>query len=361
MKFKNNQSIFWYMLFLVVISIIAGMLLENKLKLPEYAIMLINIGLYISAYAIYRIRIRFNSIRRIERQISKLPYKHQQLKLYFEKYIPETRKKYPKLIYKYVHLNDGDPLEREILNSFSSQIKLENWIVNSTKRTSNENKLFSLLTGSLWFTRSNSATLNDPFEGRQIVYDDVVYPINELEAKKWKKYAEDIRDHLFLCCFSKNNDSPPMWANYANNYKGYCLEFEIVDATAMWEVDYSYAKNLPNHEFHGLKNDLWEERITVKEAAEYIKQLHILWATTKYKDWEYENEIRALFFNLAKDMNISYQSIGIKLAGIIMGHNCDKEYRKFLSYFANKLSIPIKITSLDNIGTDALNIINYTE
>ena len=248
MHFKNKNTEFFIILFFGAVSFVAGMNLEDMLNLPEYAIMLIGIGLYILVYGIYRLRIRLNPLRRIERKIHKLPYKHQQIEMFFDEYIPETRKTFPKTIYKYVYLSDASEAERIALRSLSDQAEVDKWILNSSHRTSNENKLYSLATNSLWFSRSNNPDLNDPFEGRRIIYDDDFIPLPKDEIEYWKQYAEDIRNKLFLCCFSNKLHSPTMWAHYANKYKGFCLEFEIVDPRNLWEVDYGYGKNLPNFE-----------------------------------------------------------------------------------------------------------------
>lgn len=361
MFFKKSNNKLWYGLYFAATFFVAGMTLQSRLDLSKNMLLLIGLGILILAYTSHRLIVRFTPMKRIERKIRKTPHKHEQLKIFFEEYLPETKKNYPQTIYKYVSLTDINTSEKEMYNSFSTQMETEKWIITSEKQPLNEKKLFSLITNSLWFTRSNSSNLNDPFEGRRIIYDDDLYPLSNSQIQYWKKYAENLRNTLFLCCFSKYNNSPPMWANYANNYKGYCLEFEIVTKDNLWEVDYSYGKNLPNFEFEGLKKDLWEDRITEEEAYKYIEQLHIYWATSKHGDWKYESEIRAMLTNLQCEMNIAYKDIGINLTGIIIGHNCAKEHREFLSYAANKLSIPLKITALNTTGINYLDIIDYKE
>lgn len=361
MHFEREKNECLHLLLFGVASFVAGMTLEDIINLNKHIVTLIGIGMYILIYVIYRLRIELNPLRKIERKIHKQPYKHQQLKMFFDEYIPETKKTYPKTIYKYVYLDDISGAEKETLNSFSNLSNLENWILSSLNRTPNQNKLCSLATDSLWFTRSSSPALNDPFEGRRITYDDDLFPLNEAQIEHWKQYAENIRNNLFLCCFSKNNDFPSMWAHYANNYKGYCLEFEIIDFHNLWKVYYGRGKNTLNFELKELQKDLWEGRITRDETYKYIEQLHIYWASSKHDSWQYEEEIRALLSNLNKDMNITYETIGIKLSAIIIGHNCAEEHRKFLVHIANKLSIPIKTTILNTTNNNFLDIVNYDE
>ena len=200
--------------------------------------------------------------------------------------------------------------------------------------------------------------MNDPFEGRRIIYDNDYRPLPKDEIEYWKQYAENVRNKLFLCCFSKKLHSPTMWAHYANNYRGFCLEFEIVDPHNLWEVDYSYGKNPLNCEIEGLRNDLLEDRITRERTFQCLEKLHIHWATSKYGDWEYEDEIRALFTDLDDESNVVYDKIGIKLSAIIIGHNCSIEHRKILLCIANSLKIPVKTTVLDTTSINYINIID---
>ncbi len=356
MHFKDYNNQWEIFLFTVVASFIAGITVEDRFNFPTWGVILIGLGTYVLFCIIHYVIVRFTPLKKIQRKIQKQPYKHQQLKIFFDEYIPKTKEKYPKTIYKYIALDDISDSEREIFNSHSSLEKLEKYILTSSTLENNSRKLHSLTHNSLWFTQCSNPKLNDPFEGKRILYDDEILPFSEEQIQFWKQYAEFVRNNLFLCCFSKKNDSPPMWANYANNYKGYCLEFEVLTSDHLWEIEYSYGKIVPNFEIDKIEEDLCANRITRNEAYEYIKQLHIHWATSKYGDWKYEDEIRALFFELDKEKNITYDKIGIKLSAIIVGHNCAEEHRRFLTYIAKKLSIPIKITTLNTTGIDYLNI-----
>ena len=361
MHFNRNQNMFSIFLLWGIASFMLGVETQVAFNLPMHTVVLINVGIFVLFCIVHGLRIRLTPLRWIEHKIHKLPHTHQKLKMFFDEYIPETRKTYPQTIYKYVYLDDISQSEKDKFNLFSTELEFERWLVNSSNHTGNENKLFSLATNALWFSRSNSPTLNDPFEGRRIVYNSDILPFNKSQIEYLKQYAEDIRNHLFICCFSQNIVSPPMWAHYTNNYKGFCLKFEIANPHNLWEVSYGYGKNLPNFEIDGLQEDLWEDRITRDEAYQYLEQLHIYWASSKHGDWQYENEIRALFTNLNKDMNVAYETIGIKLSRIIIGHNCAKEHRQFLRYIANKLSIPVSITSLNTTSINYLDIVDYEE
>ncbi len=43
----------------------------------------------------------------------------------------------------------------------------------------------------------------------------------------FQKVIEEMRKDVFVFCFSEVWDSILMWAHYANNYNGYCIEYDV--------------------------------------------------------------------------------------------------------------------------------------
>ena len=111
-----------------------------------------------------------------------------------------------------------------------------------------------------------------------------------------KEKLQDAKKSAYIGCFSKRSDSTLMWAHYANDFKGVCIEWEIPRfANNEFIFDVVYSKKKPHidllkfvkiylgHEFVGDKFDENNQ-----EIKEHIKKLII----TKGKDWAYEKEIR---------------------------------------------------------------------
>ncbi len=91
--------------------------------------------------------------------------------------------------------------------------------------------------------------------------------------------------HHFECvgisCFSLNGYDPQMWAHYANNYNGYCVEFEIQDLkidefTSFQVID--YVNEFPDPIF------LNRSAVPRDKVIEQI--------CTKSNAWEKESEVR---------------------------------------------------------------------
>lgn len=172
---------------------------------------------------------------------------------------------------------------------------------------------------------------NDPYESHYVLWtaeDKIDYKMDEILHKK----DEEIRQKLFKCykttCFSLELNNILMWAHYADNHKGVCLEFEIE------EFDKNY--NLSGTEI--FKNGLLENEIFKEityNSLPLIKYYHYLQSftdddnkdvpfheilTTKSSCWEYEKEWRYII----PDKNGTLKEINKKsLKSIIFGYKSD--------------------------------------
>ena len=114
--------------------------------------------------------------------------------------------------------------------------------------------------------------LNDPFE--LAPYD--------ISDRRFREVHKDIIDKfaqkMGLICLSETPHSPAMWAHYAENHTGACLEFEVT-YDHVFKVKYESKKLFP--------------RISDKTFSQYINRKNIKEIFgTKSKDWEYEKEHR---------------------------------------------------------------------
>lgn len=172
--------------------------------------------------------------------------------------------------------------------------------------------LFS--TPTVWF--STPASLNDPFECRPSVafngsesqvIDGLVRAIRSVspfmptdiatarvvsivrqgrhnDPKTWENLGADLIStfsrELGIYCLTKANDNILMWAHYAKNHEGYCLEFEATDYTPVFgeSQEVKYAEEFP-------VLDLF--------TTPRHKQAELAFLT-KFKGWEYEEEYRVV-------------------------------------------------------------------
>jgi hypothetical protein len=139
-------------------------------------------------------------------------------------------------------------------------------------RNASENTLAELAEKKAWYSRYDQ--LNDPFEG---VYVNL----------SGEGFLDDLIQQFRLCCFSTHRDSLLLWAHYADNHRGICLEYELpeeVFRTQFFPVKYSDVQPVLNN----VNRDPAAGTLSIhidREAAVFL---------TKSTDWAYEGEYRTL-------------------------------------------------------------------
>ncbi|TKB66966.1 MAG: DUF2971 domain-containing protein [Nitrospira sp.] len=99
-----------------------------------------------------------------------------------------------------------------------------------------------------------------------------------------QKRAREVAAHWLakvgLYCLSRVRDNILMWSHYADQHRGYCLEFEATDHTYMFGDAHpvSYSDDYPSVEFY-----------TVPSS----EQVHLSFLS-KYRGWSYEQEWRVI-------------------------------------------------------------------
>lgn len=122
--------------------------------------------------------------------------------------------------------------------------------------------------------------LNDPFEL-------AAYSLKDKEFRTaHRKVMQEFAKRIGFICLSQTRHSPLMWAHYANNHEGVCLELEV-EYEPLFKVEYRSKKLFP--------------QITLPTHKQYINNKNIKKVMgTKSKDWSYEREWR-MHFDLEND------------------------------------------------------------
>lgn len=148
--------------------------------------------------------------------------------------------------------------------------------------------------------------LNDPFE----FYFNLTSSGNPLD----ENVLNDVKNHydkiIGFLCFSEQMENPVLWAHYADNHKGICLEFEILQKDLL-KIDYletplSIDSDDPN----------WRQKF-----GDYTKY--------KYKHWSYEKEWRMCVplkpENIIRDNDLLFipWDKGLSLKSVYCGLKCE--------------------------------------
>lgn len=205
----------------------------------------------------------------------------------------------------------------------------------------NINKIECIENNRFWL--SEKEWLNDPFEleSHYLDYDKIEkYDYSKKEVEEINRLYTD---EFLLGCFTTENNLNgclPMWAHYADNHKGFCIEYEVINSEMYYPISYEPNRFPMTTIFMNLlslmKLDMCG-KITdyEKNELQYAHNLAFYSNMVKHESWSYENEWRLLFpKNLyielyKKDINggaqVLLEHIGLRISSIYFGMNYDED------------------------------------
>jgi hypothetical protein len=154
---------------------------------------------------------------------------------------------------------------------------------------------------------SRIGELNDPFEFLAV---DLLNKRHRLAVNRFK---EDIDRTHGVLCFFRSYKNPVVWSHYADRHRGVALCFEIPDEKVI-EIDYTEERPSVNFD------EKSEKIINPEKVVEHLIK-------SKFRDWEYEEEVR-MYVSLTdktpeSGMVFEGFSDELKLRGVILGARCD--------------------------------------
>lgn len=252
-----------------------------------------------------------------------------------------------------------------------------------TKQISNLPRLFryspadyynirSLETETLFL--SPIGNMNDIFEGLSCRIDDNV--INKIEK---------MQDIAYLKSFSENQNHLLMWAHYANNYTGMCVEYDFSNLSEellyhLYPIYYS-KKRFANKDLSKVieeHSDLkrMNEDYCYPNECDHIKDIMSLFLT-KSEAWSYEKEWRIVatypqIHNTAEDLDdeqrllyfLNDQNISVKSCiksvylGAKMKQNIKDHIKEICQYKLNNIPVYSTRLSKDNYELEIVLEVN---
>ncbi|MBQ0109223.1 MAG: DUF2971 domain-containing protein [Clostridiales bacterium] len=217
----------------------------------------------------------------------------------------------------------------------------------------NSQKLTTLKEQKIWFSSVNS--LNDPYEFKSMYLNETIlkgkrYP--QVFIDYYKNMLDGGSQKLLVASFSGNSfDCIPMWAYYANNHKGFCVEYDVENTNMIYPVQYEpnripIARIAVEHfmSFSKIQSKTGKEVEDFKFYNEILKHQFLI----KHSSWSHENEYRILCpkGNCEKGRLVSLKLLGLKTSKIVAGVNCKKENIEKLKEIANEISCPMLQTQI---------------
>ena len=132
-----------------------------------------------------------------------------------------------------------------------------------------------------------------------------------------------------IACFTQAYDNPLMWSHYANNHKGFCIEYgvramNVLDEPEFGQFYVQYASEL--------------SKICVSEALFAPHQVMNRMIGTKSADWAYEKEWRLVHFE--KKAELADLPTGIEISALIAGFKMEPKDIEKLRIKADLFEIP---------------------
>lgn len=159
---------------------------------------------------------------------------------------------------------------------------------------------------------STYTQLDDAMEGR------FKNPVGVDKALLDKIYSE--KGKYYLCSLSKTATSSPMWALYADEHKGCCIELEVT--SKKWEkIEVKYSNQMPT-------------------ALDDVKVI----ITTKSKEWQHQQEIR--YLKKITPGSRESKKLSIKINRIIFGLRVTTDEFNLYRKLINKINPNIEVTKL---------------
>ncbi|MBO3373924.1 DUF2971 domain-containing protein [Clostridium perfringens] len=245
----------------------------------------------------------------------------------------------PKKLYKFIYLS-----ELQECKSICRYKKI------------NDIKIKSIQENKFWL--STYERLNDPFELKTLY-------VNEKTIKKYNYPMELIRElqeqylnGFLIGCFTANKVSNcmPMWAHYANNHRGFCIEYKINKPKFFYPISYEPGRAQANVLYMNTINLIMKDLHSKLTSTEKLKlnlyrYLFFHNSIIKHKSWEYENEWRLLFPNIVAKKDgalIDNNMLGIEISGIYLGMCCEEIYSNRLKEIGKSLGINVYRMNFEN-------------
>ncbi|SFQ71598.1 Protein of unknown function [Flavobacterium akiainvivens] len=145
---------------------------------------------------------------------------------------------------------------------------------------------------------------------------------------RWSEIISETNRKLRICSFSLNNDSLLLWSHYAEEHKGICIEYDLLDndIARAYIQPVIYSSKVP-------KIGIFEDYNTIQMVASSL---------IKSKEWEYEQEWRITIFKQSENFPQKLQvpkPVAIYLGTRFEANN--EELKEKLYQFAAMNNIPL--------------------
>lgn len=221
----------------------------------------------------------------------------------------------------------------------------------------NREKFATLRKGLLWLAKP--CCFNDPYEFKAMYPD--VGKLGDANKEGALQVISNFQKVLLVSCFVGNyfDNNLPMWAHYANNHQGFCVEYSVVDKTFCYPISYresrfaTAALLVKLHE--GIRKAATEKREALDKETQDCLYALLLSTMIKSIFWQYEEEWRIICpieDTPEKGLLCLSNKLGLVPKKIYIGMYCDDDNREELITIAQHLHCSAAVMYLDDYSLD---------
>ncbi len=228
------------------------------------------------------------------------------------------------IYFQYIKNNEFEKAQK-YKNSFIPN-KLYKYYSLDDRKEVNEKKLSCLEENKIFLSDFNS--FNDPFEGRYFMFDYKKLQEYGLQKENVQDILSALQKNLKVSCFTNTNEqNMPMWAYYANNHQGYCVEYELDEEQKklIFPVLYENERRSGDWTIVSLLDSVRniKDKDKIKDDGFYFYlQILVLANTVKHSSWFHEKE-----FRIMSPLDNFFYANPRK---IYIGKDCEQKYKNKL-------------------------------
>lgn len=242
----------------------------------------------------------------------------------------------------YQLLYDGKPNEAEEVRQSTIPDKLVKFISLDGTKT-DEMKFCSLQKSTLWFSHSTHS--NDPreYKGMQIDEQKLLAHGYSQDCINQFKSLLDFSDYGLTCLSTNTVDYFPMWAYYANDHHGFCIEYDVLKKDCIHEVLYEPETiKLSSLIFPAIKSFKHAMFLGRDSKSDFYLTIFLQALFIKDASWSHEREYRIVYpLRDCTGVNVPVSDLGLKAARIIVGNKCSSDNVQRIRAIAKTLDLEV--------------------
>lgn len=174
----------------------------------------------------------------------------------------------------------------------------------------------------------NEDQINSLFEGMDNIMKNHLIGANVQKIHK-------MQEAMKVCSFCEEHTQLLMWSHYADNHKGFCIEYNI----SKWKPNDIRNRILHPVIYQTEFYDVTEHLLSQVQKQTFNNLYPVISGSTKSKEWEYEKEWRFIF-QIGDSFPTQNYSMSCQ-SKVFLGHRISLENKNKILDIAKEIHLPV--------------------